>query len=289
MAKKHRIEKAKVEHVGKPRIDMIGKTYNHLTPLECLGKLGSNSDLWYRCECDCPERNERIAAGGDIRSGRVTMCKECRRKLIGDTKRTHGMTASPEYKAWVSMKGRCYDSRNGSFQRYGGAGIVVCEKLRESFEGFLEVLGEMKQSYMSIERPNSKGMYSCGNCPECRKRHWPLNVTWAARQEQQRNMSSNRIIEYNGQKKCLVEWAQIFNIGRATIARRLNAGWSVHDALTRPVDEPLPLKCRIISANNKSLTIAQWAKESGLAAQTIRKRLYDGWPEDQAVLVPARP
>lgn len=45
---------------------------------------------------------------------------------------------------------------------------------------------------------------------------------------------------------------------------------------------------RIITANGTSMTMAEWARESGIPYQAIFKRLKHGWSEEMAVLTPVK-
>ena len=44
---------------------------------------------------------------------------------------------------------------------------------------------------------------------------------------------------------------------------------------------------RIITVNGKTKTMAEWARSSGILYTTIQRRLACGWPENQAVTLPA--
>lgn len=76
----------------------------------------------------------------------------------------HGWSRTPTYKVWSSMLGRCYDPRNASYARYGGRGIVVCERWRNSFQSFLEDMGERPSLEYQIDRRDNDGPYSPENC-----------------------------------------------------------------------------------------------------------------------------
>ena len=83
--------------------------------------------------------------------------------------RTHGQAGrskSPEYRAWDAMKQRCLNPRSSAYPSYGGRGISVCDKWRESFDAFYADMGpkpEPKALY-SLDRIDNDGDYEPGNC-----------------------------------------------------------------------------------------------------------------------------
>ncbi len=101
------------------------------------------------------------------------------------------------YGSWANMIDRCHRENNKSFDRYGGRGIIVCDRWRYSFDNFLADMGE-PEAGMSIERKNNDGNYEPGNCK------------WATMLEQASNKSSNWKIEFEG---------QIFTTARAACER----------------------------------------------------------------------
>lgn len=70
----------------------------------------------------------------------------------------------PEYTMWASMLGRCYYPSSSSFHRYGGRGIAVCDRWRESFDNFIADMGPRPTAYHQIDRVNNDGNYEPTNC-----------------------------------------------------------------------------------------------------------------------------
>lgn len=90
----------------------------------------------------------------------------------------HTYREPPTYKTWQGMRQRCYNPRHNRYHRYGGRGIKVCERWRNSYKTFLTDMSE-KPEGMSLDRyPNPDGNYEPGNC------------RWATKQQQAENKSN---------------------------------------------------------------------------------------------------
>lgn len=112
--------------------------------------------------------------------------------------------------------------KDSCYANYGGRGITMCDRWRESYAAFMGDMGPRPSLDYSVERINNDGPYS------------PENCRWATDREQSNNRRNNHRITLNGTTKTLVEWARSIGISTGTITRRLNLGWSPEHALTFP-------------------------------------------------------
>jgi len=134
--------------------------------------------------------------------------------------KSHGMNKTPIYEIWCGMIKRCSNKNSNSYHNYGGRGISVCDEWLK-FDNFYRDMGDRPEN-ASIDRINMNGNYEPGNC------------RWATRKEQSRNTRSNNLVEFNGETKCLTEWAEQVGVKVATLWNRLNSGWDIDKALTTP-------------------------------------------------------
>lgn len=129
---------------------------------------------------------------------------------------------TPEYRAWCGLKSRCLNANHPKFRIYGGRGIRVCDRWLD-FANFLSDMGNKPTPNHSVERVNRHGNYEPGNC------------IWATQAIQQRNRSTNHILTFNGISKTMTDFAADYGLKVTTLGNRLDLGWDVEDALTRPL------------------------------------------------------
>lgn len=71
---------------------------------------------------------------------------------------------TPEYRAWDNMIQRCYNPKYIRTHRYKGRNIRVCDRWLDSFDNFLEDMGERPNKNYSLDRINNDGNYEPSNC-----------------------------------------------------------------------------------------------------------------------------
>ena len=153
--------------------DISGLRFGKLVAVSPRRKKGITRWL---CYCDCG--GVAWVRLGQFSNGKTTSCG-CK---VGKTAK-HGMTFTPEFKAWSTMRQRCANSKNDSYPYYGGRGINVCPEWNK-FEDFFKDMGLRPSNKHSLDRSNSNGDYDPSNC---------RGITMA---EQQRNKRSNVYVIY---------------------------------------------------------------------------------------------
>jgi hypothetical protein len=230
-------------------IDLTGHVFGRLRVVAYAGKQvrpNNNGSLW-RCLC-APDLGgcgaEKIVYAGKLRHGSTRSCGCLREESRGRSSVTHGASCgksrlnkvSLEYSSWAGMKRRCYCRTDKKYARYGGRGIDICARWRDEFSAFLSDVGPRPSPAHSIGRISNDDGYWCGrsDCPDCGPAKRTCNVRWETAREQQRNRSTNTVLELDGVSRCLSEWSEVTGIRSSLIQQRLRAGWTTREALTVP-------------------------------------------------------
>lgn len=216
----------------------VGEKHNRLTILREVDTLDGHRRV--DCRCDCG--NYAYVTLSAVRLGGTRSCgclqAETRRQN-GRNQRTHGGTGTPELKSWDSMMRRCFDSKNGAYDKYGGRGITVCERWRQ-FENFRADMGPRPTSEHSLDRIDNNGNYEPNNC------------RWATAKQQSNNRRYNRLLTFNGRTQTITQWCEETGVPYVTLNKRLRRGVPIERALMREYilpphclkGHPSPLKGR---------------------------------------------
>jgi hypothetical protein len=195
------------------RIDLTGLRFGRLVAdclSDCIIKDGRR--MW-ECRCDCGKTS--IVRAGDLRGGKTQSCGcgiaagrlKGMRVRQAKAEMVHHKRA---YHIWRSMVQRCTNPETQHFRHYGGRGIAVCERWKNSFKKFLADMGDPPVG-LTLERNNNDGNYCPSNC------------RWATRKEQSRNTRRTVWVEFCGERIPLAVAAERLNIRLGTLHARRTA------------------------------------------------------------------
>jgi hypothetical protein len=123
----------------------------------------------------------------------------------------------------MKMIQRCTNPADIGWHRYGGRGITVCTRWRESFADFYADMGNRPVG-TTLDRINNDLGYEPGNC------------RWSSRTVQARNSRNARMLTFNGQSRSMSEWSELLGLNIGTVWKRLDKGWTVERALSTPIN-----------------------------------------------------
>jgi len=179
-----------------------------------------------------------------------------------------GIRNHPLYDLWRAMVDRCHNPRAHGFKNYGGRGIVVCSRWRESFDDFVSDVGERPSRKHSLDRKDNDGNYE------------PGNVRWATRSEQARNTRFNRLLTAFGKTQTAEEWAIETGLPKSTLFNRIRRGWPDEKVIGTPRQAKAP--------DHTLFPVGGYRRcvELGINHQTVASRLRRGWTFDRAITAP---
>lgn len=195
------------------RNTIAGLRFGRLVALEEF-QLTKSRHVKVKCRCDCGV--EKFVRQDHIKAGKVKSCGCLSSEACVARQLIHGCTRSTEWKVWVAIKTRCLNPKSSAYKYYGGRGITICDRWRNSFENFFSDMGTRPTPLHSIERKNNDLGYSPDNCK------------WATKLEQ----ANNTRTEYLGKRQTLAQWSRETGIHKRTIRARLfELGWETKKAL----------------------------------------------------------
>lgn len=177
----------------------------------------------------------------------------------------------PLYETWRGMLKRCYQPTATGYANYGGRGIGVCARWRDSFDAFVADVSPRPTPAHSLDRIDNNGDYA------------PENIRWATKSEQRRNCRQSPVYTIGCVTGTLCEWAARSGVPRTTILNRLRRGWSLERALL----QPSRLKAPTGSVLPRGVGLA--CAVNGIHLRTVQSRVRRGWPLDRALMVAAGP
>lgn len=167
------------------------------------------------------------------------------------------------YDIWSGIKKRCFNEKCERYSDYGGRGITMCDEWANDFDTFADWGKENGYELgLSIDRIDNDGNYEPSNCK------------WSTCLEQGRNKRDNKYVEYKGELKALSEWCDILNLKYDTIHARIEKGWDIETAFTKPI------------ATEKE-SFSSICRKHNIKPSTARDRIVKlGWSFEKAINTP---
>lgn len=253
--------------------DLTGQVFGRWTVIK-FDNENHRKDQHRRWICRCSCGTVRSVSATRLTRGVTQSCGCGQRDYMRAAFTTHGLSKTAEYRSWKGMIQRCENANLKHYERYGGRGISVCKKWRNSFTAFLADVGPRPGPGYSLERKNNDLGYQ------------PNNTIWADWKTQQRNKRSNHYLTFRGITKTLAGWAEVLKTRSSALWYRLRQGWSVEETLTIPVSQRLAL----VTFRGETKSLTEWSRVTGIKLRTLYSRIFDrGWPIERALTEPIHP
>jgi len=185
-----------------------------LTFVELLPPVkGQHQKALYKCEC------------GNIKELFMSNVKRLHTISCGCIKTTkpinvtHGLRKHPLYRVWSDIKTRCTNPNRDSDSLYRGKGVRMCEEWLNNPDAFIKwALENGWEKGLQVDKDkkaNAAGVPALIYSPE-----WCSIVS---RKENSNERGNNRKIEFNGEVKNIMQWADFFGVSKAKFWYRMRA------------------------------------------------------------------
>ena len=143
------------------------------------------------------------------------------------------VTSDVNYKRWLCMRERCYNTNHVAYKNYGGRGIVICSEWINDFNkyrSYITTLDNANNSGYTVDRIDNDKGYVYGNIA------WSTKSTQAFNRRPRRNKTGYKGVTINKKK--------IF-VARVTVnGKRLTVGSS------KSLENALAIRNSFILDNN---------------------------------------
>ena len=142
-------------------IDLTGKQFNRLTVIKKTRERRLGQVMWL-CKCICGKNT--LVHGRSLRTGNTGSCGCFNKELNSIDKTEHGMSNTKIHRIWRGIKDRCLNPRCFSYKNYGGRGISICDRWKDSFKNFYKDVIVGYFDGLTIDRIDNNGNYEPSNC-----------------------------------------------------------------------------------------------------------------------------
>lgn len=165
----------------------------------------------------------------------INLCRDCdrvrksawRRAAPGSQVTLTRKERHPLFHIWCGMRARCQFGWHHAFKNYGGRGIRISSRWRDSLDDFcrdlMAEIGPRPGPEFTLDRIDNDGNYE------------PGNVRWATRaaQASNRRQAVRLFLTHRGETRSLSAWAAALGLSYKGFYKRVWAGLT-HDQIFAP-------------------------------------------------------
>ena len=183
----------------------------------------------FLCKCDCWNEKEVILQS--LRNWNTQSCWCYKNKIAAESNTKHWKSKKRIYKIYRAILTRCNNKKTKRYKDYWGRWIK-CEW--ESFEDFYADMWASYEEWLSIDRINNDWNYSKENCrwatPKQQsnntRRSININIRFYIKKYRKDILKNLYFwIEWNWQRKSMIEWCNILWISQSVVTSRVSVMW----------------------------------------------------------------
>jgi hypothetical protein len=190
------------------KVDFTGRQFGEMTVIAAAESDRHGKARWL-CRCSCGA--EKVVNASALRAGLTKSCGGSHHRpdiAVHGHARIGAQTS--EYRSWANMIQRCTNPSCKDYPKYGGRGILVCDRWL-SFDNFLADMGCKPSSAYTIDRKDNSRGYE------------PANCRWATRREQVLNRAYTQMTDriaanIRASKRSHASLAEEYGVSKSTIA-----------------------------------------------------------------------
>lgn len=176
--------------MGTKVLNICGERYGRLVAIKRVSSRKQSTFWLFKCDCGAQKEISLTS----VRRGHSKSCG-CLNIDSLQGRAVHGMRKLSSYTVWQSMKERCYNKNYKSYMHYGGRGISVCDRWRNSFVNFFEDMGD-RPNDKSLDRIDNDGNYEPSNC------------RWTSKKVQRQNQRGIKLYPFENELLTIAEIAR---------------------------------------------------------------------------------
>jgi hypothetical protein len=157
--------------VGNRFLDLSGRLFTRWRVTDHFQRRGTRSDIYWLCVCTCPLmtlkwiRSSALMCLNSQSCGCLQRELQSERQIKGEVYSCRQDAVGPKDVSdiWRHIVRRCLNPKHHAYRQYGGRGITICNRWRNSFKEFLADIPPRPSQKHTLHRINNDKGYESGN------------------------------------------------------------------------------------------------------------------------------
>lgn len=190
----------------------------------------------------------------------------------------HGATTGGKqpklYQVWSQIKQRCFNKNCKKYPDYGGRGIDMDPRWKDSYVTFQSELHDL------LGPANGRSL----GRKDVNKGYWPGNVIWHDEKSLRRNTRANHFVKFKGKKRTLGEVSEMTGMDHRRLQHRVTKQeMSINEAVNLPLEHGIDF----YTYKGETHKLSAWAEILKKSYHVLYDRIHKlGWSIPKAFETP---